>query len=364
MRIKIILIGIAAMFIMLAQLLAQPNPQGPQGGSRGPGGGRGGRGFGDPEQLWIMISGGKDVINRSDISDPRMQGMFDSFAQRMGITNGQLTKQQFMAISQQRGTGPGGGSPGGFAGPGQGGGPGGMPPNLPPGQQGGAGGPPTLDQRAEASFRRHDLNGDGVLNFDEMPPDLRAERDRWDTNGDGFIDLNEYKEYYKARWQQTQLERGWGDPLDGSGWTPDADIIPPDEDKKPVVYRAGKLPKELPAWFQQLDTDGDGQIGLYEWKNSGRTLEEFQKIDRNGDGFLTPDEVLYYVVQSKKGGKNQTAVVDATISNSNGPPNFNPGSRFGRPADVGASQTPQGTPPQDSGTGSGRRGRGSRGGGR
>ena len=45
--------------------------------------------------------------------------------------------------------------------------------------------------------------------------------------------------------------------------------------------------------FQQLDTDQDGQIGLYEWRTSGRPIDEFEKYDRNGDGFLTIEEVLY-----------------------------------------------------------------------
>jgi hypothetical protein len=61
-----------------------------------------------------------------------------------------------------------------------------------------------------------------------------------------------------------------------------------------VVYRPGKLPRELPSWFFQLDTDQDAQIGLYEWKVSGRSIEEFQRMDRNQDGFLTVEEVLYY----------------------------------------------------------------------
>jgi len=54
----------------------------------------------------------------------------------------------------------------------------------------------------------------------------------------------------------------------------------------------------LPEWFHQLDADGDGQIGLYEWRAAGRPLDEFQRMDRNQDGFITPNELRYSLAQS------------------------------------------------------------------
>src|SRR5207253_1806914 len=83
-----------------------------------------------------------------------------------------------------------------------------------------------------------------------------------------------------------------------------------EEEKRATVHRASKLPKELPAWFRQIDTDGDAQIGLYEWKTSGRAIEEFVRMDRNGDGFLTVDEVLYYEAK-RNGGAGSTVVAAA-----------------------------------------------------
>ncbi len=46
---------------------------------------------------------------------------------------------------------------------------------------------------------------------------------------------------------------------------------------------------DLPSQFDSLDTDRDGQIGLYEWPRTQHAL--FAEIDRNGDGFLTPREL-------------------------------------------------------------------------
>ena len=48
---------------------------------------------------------------------------------------------------------------------------------------------------------------------------------------------------------------------------------------------SSRLPKE----YQALDKNGDGQIGLYEWERS--KYAEFRKLDKNHDGFLTPQEL-------------------------------------------------------------------------
>ena len=64
------------------------------------------------------------------------------------------------------------------------------------------------------------------------------------------------------------------------------------EDVRPAVYRYGKLPKEAPSWFTELDTDKDGQIGLYEWRKAGRPMSEFAEMDLNNDGFVTAEEWL------------------------------------------------------------------------
>jgi type II secretory pathway component GspD/PulD (secretin) len=68
----------------------------------------------------------------------------------------------------------------------------------------------TIPESAEALFRRLDQNGDGVLNNDEMPGALRAEREKWDTDHNGLIDLNEFKAYFQARMAQFQTAHGDG----------------------------------------------------------------------------------------------------------------------------------------------------------
>jgi hypothetical protein len=314
---------------------------GPPGGMQRPGGGGGGWGGQmnmDPNERWNQMTGGKDVWVRSQITDQRQQFFFDMIARSQNITNGQITRQQFLDFSQnmrQRW------QQGGGRGMNRGGGPPGANPQGPQGRAngqqaggGGGGGGWDINAWAEVQFKRLDKNGDGVLNYDEMPDNLRAERDKWDTNKDGLIDLNEYKEFVKARADQIRAENPgiFNNGGGGNGNDP-APILPTtpaptevDEPKKNIVYRVGKLPKDLPPWFTKYDKDGDGQIGLYEWKLSGEPLDKFFEIDRNGDGFLTVEEVLRYEEdQKKKNGGNRATASSSPGNNGDsrggGPPN-------------------------------------------
>jgi Ca2+-binding EF-hand superfamily protein len=295
----------------------------------------------DPAERWNQMTGGKDVWVRSQITDQRQQFFFDMMARGLNVTNGQITRDQYMQWSQQMrqrfqnggfGRGNFGNGPGG---PQQGGGPGGA--------QAGPGGGFNPDAMAEILFRRFDKNGDGLLNYDEMPPALQAERDKWDKNKDGMIDLNEFKEFMKGRSDMIRSEMGGafsgappGSAAGAMPMLPTAPEQPVEEETKRVVYRAGKLPKDLPPWFTQYDKDGDGQIGLYEWKATGQPLRDFLAMDRNGDGFLTVEEVLAYQAQQKKGNGGNGMMAGNSPS---------PGGGFGGPRGGGGPGGFGGPPP-------------------
>jgi Ca2+-binding EF-hand superfamily protein len=273
MRLKLLLLtGIAALLLSPSTGQAQPGGKGRMGG--------------DPAAFFKMMTGGKDVWIRSEITDPRRQNMFDMIAQGQGITSGQMTFEQFQAGMQNMKSQWG--NKGGKGGP-KGGGPPG-----PPGDKSTPGGEDAWLKWVESSFKSRDRNGDGVLNRDEVPGQLRNEFDKWDTNKDGVIDLKEYTEYMRARMQQR-------DDAKKSYTAPLAVAVEDETDVKPVVYRAGNLPKEIPDWFAQLDTDKDGQISLMEWKKSGKSYAEFKELDRNNDGFITVEEVLFALKLTNKG---------------------------------------------------------------
>jgi hypothetical protein len=61
---------------------------------------------------------------------------------------------------------------------------------------------------------------------------------------------------------------------------------------RPVIYRSGKLPKDLPRRFAKLDTNVDAQIGLQEWRVGSRAIPEFEGMDWDDDGLLTVEELL------------------------------------------------------------------------
>jgi len=143
-----------------------------------------------------------------------------------------------------------GAGPGGRGGPGAG--PGG------PGGPGAQGGPPRLMDM--------DADGDGKVSREEFrgPPDAF---DRLDTNGDGSLDRTECE----------QARRGPGG-FGGRG--------------APGGGPGNRLLERL----RQLDKDGDGKVSAEEYQ--GRI--PFERLDRNGDGFLDEQDA-----PQDRGGRGQ-----------------------------------------------------------
>jgi Ca2+-binding EF-hand superfamily protein len=302
-RIHLCVLIVLLMAIIGPAVFSQPNP------GRGGKGGRGGRGgmFGDPSAFWDQIAQGKDSVKVNEVQFPpqmqffaeRIRQGWSDFLQKKGITNGIMTKELYLEQSEERRRAWGGG---GMGGKGKGWQKGGDKSASPPSPETPRD-PKEEDAKIEEEGRRFftmlDRNKDNVIDKEEarFSPTLR-DFDRYDLNKDGKISVDEYVEAYRDE----QAQRGRGSRAQSG------DVIlpaaaPPVEEKRPTVYRAGKLPKELPPWFAQLDKDNDGQVGLYEWKAAGKTTIEFLAMDANGDGFLTVEEVLRFQKVNKKAGK-------------------------------------------------------------
>jgi hypothetical protein len=268
---------------------------GGKGGGMPFGGGAGGGMFGDPSRMFDALARGRPYFLLSETRSLREP--LSQYLRERGIAGDQITREQFTQFSEQMkskmaggggatfapgGLTPGGFSPGGFT-PGFGQSPGGGPGGFERG--GGFGrGLDAMNQFADGEFRRRDQNGDNVLNLDEMPDTVRQELNRWDTNRDGLMDTDEYRTYFMERL------RGGGGAAGGEA-NPVTIILDDEIDKRPTVLRAGKLPKEL-KWFEDLDTDKDGQVALFEWRRGGKDMNDFKNYDRNDDGLMTPEEAL------------------------------------------------------------------------
>jgi|GEM_PF-5673102 len=149
-------------------------------------------------------------------------------------------------------------------------------------------------EQAAKLFRKLDLNGNGVLNADEMPEALRSQLAQWDANRDKTISFEEYTPYYQASLKLIAEGVAAGEiplRLPKPAVADDPALV-----EKPRAAVAKPVPG-LPDWFAQCDLDGDGQVGLHEWRKKGGSIKDFVAMDQNGDGFLTAKELLTYLAE-------------------------------------------------------------------
>jgi len=212
--------------------------------AQGQGPGRGGGGY-DPKLRFDKMAGTNGYIVIAEVNEFFREPMV-KFAKDNNITNGKLTFEQYKQYSEQRQKEGGGGKKGGKGGYGKGGG----------------------------------NSGGGMMDG------LRSMFAPKDQTKDKAADA-------RPATSSKPAEKAPSSPSITS-----RTVMEDELERRPVVYRPGNLPPGLPAWFEKLDKDKDGQVDLGEWRLAGKKISDFEAIDLNKDGLLTPDEVLLHEAQN------------------------------------------------------------------
>jgi Ca2+-binding EF-hand superfamily protein len=169
-----------------------------------------------------------------------------------------------------------------------------------------------LSGGSENFIKRFDKNKDGVLSKDEAPPGLAKVFERFDTNSDGKLDKSEIErmaQFFRQRFGENNKKAN-----------PNPSVNPMVEKvvdrllQQMDTNKDGKISKaeakdKIALFFEQLDTNKDGYLDREELRKAaarflanqgGKGLPgpgapnrgpEFDDLDKNADGRLTPDEL-------------------------------------------------------------------------
>lgn len=166
--------------------------------------------------------------------------------------------------------------------------------------RGGFGGPPPGGMAA-----RFDTNGDGRIDkaeIESLPEGFRSFMESRGVRPEAGLTVEQFgnsirQQFEKLRSEGMRRFESEGRPTEDR--TPaTASATNRSEYRPPEPFRPrdkDRITVDLPPKYSELDTDFDGQVGLYEWVTAKRDeLSLFDEIDANADGLLTPRELNFY----------------------------------------------------------------------
>lgn len=183
-----------------------------------------------------------------------------------------------------------------------------------------------------------DSNGNGKVDQEELDRMPSFVRDMMKSRG---IELKAGMSLDDMR---NSMSRGFAGGPGGNPGDPNANANGQQQGpKKLTPYRM--KPKKpvtlsLPPAYAEVDADYDGQLGMHEWMMTRRAeIEQFESMDQDFDGFLTPEELQAAETAAAAGQavastetRQRLTIVNATPAksrnssqNPNGTPNAPPG---------------------------------------
>lgn len=123
---------------------------------------------------------------------------------------------------------------------------------------------------AAAFIEQLDTDGDGRVSLEEALAPQRARFAEVDTDGDGFITAEEASAAFAAQVPPEMLE----------------------------AMKERGMPDPGETFIANLDQNGDGRVDLDEFKRP--TIEAFERMDADGDGFATYEEATVFFQQMRQ----------------------------------------------------------------
>lgn len=152
-----------------------------------------------------------------------------------------------------------------------------------------------------------DSNGNGKVDQEELDRMPSFVRDMMKSRGielKAGMSLDDMRNSFRTGFSRSEN----GQPGQPGGPIPNVATAP--KVLTPYKMKPKKaLTLALPPAYSEVDTDFDGQIGMYEWMMTRRTdIDQFDSMDFDGDGYLIPEELQL----ADAAVANQNAVVAST----------------------------------------------------
>ncbi|MBK1620373.1 EF-hand domain-containing protein [Lamprobacter modestohalophilus] len=129
---------------------------------------------------------------------------------------------------------------------------------------------PAPTKPADAFIQQLDTDGDGKVSLEEALAPQKPRFTETDTDGDGFISMEEastaFNNQVPAEMLEAMKERGMPDPGE--------------------------------TFVKNLDKDGDGKVSPAEFEQP--TVESFERMDADSDGFATNEEATAFFEEMQR----------------------------------------------------------------